>query len=98
MSDGTPIPPTVGVNVTTFTDDPTGWLLLQALSLVEFAARNPKEFLVTFFLILSPLMAICGYLSYLMIKDIESKEKKEKQKALRANAANKAKKKATKTD
>ena len=66
--------------------------------LVKFAAENPKEFLVSFFICITPLMIICGYLAFLMIKQIEEKERAEKKKAARTNNIQKAKKKVTKAD
>ncbi|XP_065655106.1 small integral membrane protein 15 isoform X2 [Hydra vulgaris] len=66
--------------------------------IIEFAAKNPKEFLVTFLLILSPLMLICGYLAYLMIKQIDGKEKSKKKKALKSSNTMKTRRKAAKIE
>lgn len=66
--------------------------------LVEFAAKNPQEFLVSFFICLTPLMFISGYLAYLMIKQIEDEEKSKKKKATKSMNQVRSRKKAVKAD
>ena len=68
------------------------------MQLVEYAARNPKDFLVSFFICLTPLMFITGYLAFLMIKQIEDKEKTAKKKAAKSANIAKARKKVVKAD
>ena len=69
-----------------------------AMGFVDYAAKNPKDFLVSFFICLTPLMFITGYLAYLMIKQIEDKERTKKKKAAKSMNMAKARKKAMKAD
>ncbi|KAL9958526.1 hypothetical protein ACROYT_G035554 [Oculina patagonica] len=52
-------------------------------SFVRYVALNPKEFIFYVFIILTPLMAVSGYLSLKLAKHIEKNEKEKKKKATR---------------
>merc|ERR1719431_619488 len=81
---------------TTTTTSITTWLHDIFMQLVEHAAKNPKDFLVSFFICLTPLMLITGYLAFLMIKQIEDKEKSAKKKAAKSINMAKTRKKVVK--
>ncbi|PFX26065.1 small integral membrane protein 15-like [Stylophora pistillata] len=63
-------------------------------SFVQYVALNPKEFLFYVFLIMTPLMAISGYLSLKLAKHIEKNEKEKKKKATRQSNMAKARRRA----
>ena len=56
--------------------------------LAVFVAKNPRDFVSYVVLILSPLMLICGYLSWKLIQLMEQEKKEQKRKGVKnANIA-----------
>ncbi|XP_032218280.1 small integral membrane protein 15 [Nematostella vectensis] len=61
---------------------------------LKYAATNPSEFLFYVFLVLTPLMAICGYLSLKLAHQIDQKEKQKSKKGKRQSNVAKTKRRA----
>ncbi|XP_061674374.1 small integral membrane protein 15 [Syngnathoides biaculeatus] len=50
---------------------------------VEWAAKDPKDFLITVLMALTPLFIACALLSWKLAKMIEAREKEQKKKQRR---------------
>jgi len=69
-----------------------------AFSVVDYAAHNPKEFLMYFFMALTPIMICSAVLAYLMIKELDQKGNEKKKKATKQSNLAKTRRKAVKRD
>ncbi|XP_028393111.1 small integral membrane protein 15-like [Dendronephthya gigantea] len=67
--------------------------------LVIYVGKNPVEFVTYVFLILSPFMLLCGYLSWRLIQMMEQEKRENKRKGIKsANIAKTRRKKKAKPE